>query len=241
MVSRRRWGAELKKLSSQDVSLNQGAFIPRILMGCVELYRGGGVGVVEWTKHGHLLLKPAHPFRAYAAVTTGSPIPWPAPAGEMTDAAVHAQEGRDETPLEALDRNTIELLNELRVASTGIQFMFGFLLVVPFDSAFKHIDTFERTVYFVALMCVAISSILLMAPSIQHRILFRRREKQFLIEVANRLAILSMCFLAAGFTAILVLLSDVVLGGAAPVIVGVLTVIGIASLWFAIPLARRKG
>jgi hypothetical protein len=159
----------------------------------------------------------------------------------MSDRAVPADEGRNETPLEALDRNTIELLNELRVASTGIQFMFGFLLVVPFDSRFRHITSFERTVYFIALICVAISSILLMAPSIQHRILFRQREKQFLVEVANRLAIASMCFLAAGFTAILLLLSDVVLGGAAPVIVAPLSAVGIAILWFAVPLARRRG
>ena len=68
-----------------------------------------------------------------------------------TDASP-AHDGRDETRLEQLDRNTIELLNELRVASTGIQFMFGFLLVVPFDSAFRRISSFERTVYFATLM-----------------------------------------------------------------------------------------
>jgi uncharacterized protein DUF6328 len=151
-----------------------------------------------------------------------------------------AHDGRDETPLEQLDRNTIELLNELRVASTGIQFMFGFLLVVPFDGAFQRISSFERTVYFVTLMCVAISSVLLMAPSIHHRILFRHREKRFLVEMANRLAIASMGFLGAGFTGILVLLSDVVVGGVAPVMVGVITAVGIAVLWVVVPLSRRK-
>jgi hypothetical protein len=150
-----------------------------------------------------------------------------------------ARDGRDETTLEQLDRNTIELLNELRVASTGIQFMFGFLLVVPFDSAFRRISSFERTVYFATLICVAASSVLLMAPSIQHRILFRQREKRFLVTLANRLAILSMVLLAAGFTGILVLLSDVVLGGAAPILVGAMTALGIAALWFAVPLSRR--
>src|SRR5437660_4612596 len=115
-----------------------------------------------------------------------------------------AQDGREETTLERLDRNTMELLNELRVASTGIQFMFGFLLVVPFDSAFSKISSFEKTVYFITLLCVAVSAVLLMAPSIHHRILFRQGEKDYIVRAANRLAILAMVFIAIGFTGILV-------------------------------------
>ena len=87
--------------------------------------------------------------------------------------------------------------------------------------------------------CVAVSSVLLMAPSIQHRILFRHREKRYLVRLANRLAIASMVFLGAGFTGILVLLSDVVVGGAAPVLVGIVAALGIGTLWFAVPLTRR--
>jgi hypothetical protein len=149
-------------------------------------------------------------------------------------------DGRNETTLEQLDRNTIELLNELRVAATGIQFMFGFLLVVPFDSAFRRISSFERTVYFTTLLCVAVSAVLLMAPSIHHRILFRRREKGYLVEVANRLAIAGMGFLGLGFTGILILLSDFVLGGVAPEVVAAFAALGIGGLWFALPLSRRE-
>jgi hypothetical protein len=36
-----------------------------------------------------------------------------------------------------------------------------------------------------------------------------------------------------------VLISDYVVGGAAPVIVGVLAAATVSSLWFALPLARR--
>ena len=148
-------------------------------------------------------------------------------------------EERGESEPEKLDRNTIELLNEIRVASGGIQFMFGFLLIVPFDSAFSRISSFERTVYFGSLICVAISCVLLMAPSIHHRILFRLHEKRFLIRVANQMAIAGMAFLGVGFTGILVVLSDFVVGGLAPVAVGVAAVLGIGGLWFALPLGRR--
>jgi Family of unknown function (DUF6328) len=58
---------------------------------------------------------------------------------------------RHETPTERLDRNTIELLNELRVAGTGIQVLFAFLLIVPFNTGFRRVSSFDRYVYFVTL------------------------------------------------------------------------------------------
>jgi hypothetical protein len=157
----------------------------------------------------------------------------------VTEHPTDADEQRHETPAERLDRNTIELLNELRVAATGIQVMFAFLLVVPFNTGWHQVDSFERTVYFVTLLLVATSSFLLMAPAVHHRILFRRGEKRFLVGLANDLAIAGMVLLALGFVGILILLSDVVLGGAAPVIVGALAAAFLAGLWFALPLIRR--
>ena len=150
-----------------------------------------------------------------------------------------ADDDRDETSDETLDRNTIELLNELRVAGTGIQVMFAFLLVVPFNAGWKKTTSFERTDYFVTLVLVAIAAFLLMAPPIHHRLLFRHHEKRYLVAMGNRLAIAGISFLALGFTGILVLLSAYVVGGVAPIVVGVLTFATIGGLWFAIPLARR--
>ncbi len=157
----------------------------------------------------------------------------------MTESGEQAERERDESRPERLDRNTVELLNELRVAGTGIQVMFAFLLVVPFQTGWKMVDTFEQTVYFVTLLIVALAAFLLMAPPIHHRLLFRRGEKGFLLWVANRLAITGMACLALGFVGILVLEADVVVGGAAPAVVGVLAGAVIAGLWFALPLVRR--
>jgi hypothetical protein len=150
-----------------------------------------------------------------------------------------AGDDRDETTDETLDRNTIELLNELRVAATGIQVMFAFLLVVPFNTGWKRTTSFERTDYFVTLALVAVAAFLLMAPPIQHRLLFRHHEKRFLVTVGNRLAIAGMTFLALGFTGILVLLSDYTVGGVAPIVAGVLTLTFTGGLWFGVPLVRR--
>jgi hypothetical protein len=147
---------------------------------------------------------------------------------------------RNETTDEQLDRNTIELLNELRVAATGIQVMFAFLLVVPFNARWTKTTSFERTVYFVTLAFVALAAFLLIALPIQHRLLFRHHEKRYLVTMGNRLAIAGNGCLAFGFTGILVLLSDYVVGGLAPLIVGVLTFAFIGGLWFGLPLLRRS-
>jgi hypothetical protein len=157
----------------------------------------------------------------------------------VTERSREAEEQRHESPARRLDRNTIELLNELRIAGTGIQVMFAFLLIVPFNTGWRHTDSFERTVYFVTLLVVAASAFLLMAPPVHHRMLFRHGEKQFLVRLGNDFAIAGMALLAVGFVGILVLLSDVVLGGAAPAIVGGLASVFVASLWFGLPIVRR--
>ena len=95
---------------------------------------------------------------------------------------------------------------------------------------------FGRVDYFVTLVCVAPAAVLLMAPWI----LFRQGEKQFLVWMANRLAIAAMVFLTVGFTGILVLLADVVLGGPAPAIMGLLAAATISGLWFVLPLLKRE-
>jgi hypothetical protein len=157
----------------------------------------------------------------------------------MTDAADQTSAGREETHLERLDRNTGELMQELRVVATGIQVMFGFLLIVPFNTGFRRVSSFEETLYFIALLCVAISSVLLLAPTIHHRILFRRGEKAYLVSLGNRLSIVAMVFLGVGFTAILIVVADFVVGGVTPILVGVASAVAIGFLWFGLPLARR--
>lgn len=159
--------------------------------------------------------------------------------GSVIDQAREAEDQRHESPAARIDRNTIELLNELRIAGTGIQVMFAFLLIVPFNTGWHHTDSFERTVYFVTLLVVAASAFLLMAPAVHHRLLFRHGEKRFLVQLGNNLAIAGMVLLAIGFLGILVLVSDVVLGGAAPAIVGGLAAALVGSLWFALPIVRR--
>jgi hypothetical protein len=147
---------------------------------------------------------------------------------------------RDETPLERLDRNTGELLQGLRVAGTGIQVVFAFLLILPFNARFSKLNGFERGVYMVTLICIAIAAVLMIAPSIHHRLLFRRGQKQYLVDTGNRLMIVAGGFMAVGLTGAVLLISDFVLGSAAAVVIAVCAGAMILSVWFALPLNRRR-
>jgi hypothetical protein len=118
--------------------------------------------------------------------------------------------------------------------------MFAFLLIVPFNTGFHRLSSFDRGVYFVTLITIAIAAILLLAPAIHHRILFRRHERLFLVELANRIVIVASVFLAVGLTGILLLLSNVVLGSPWSAIVGALTAVTVVGVWFGIPLSRRE-
>jgi Family of unknown function (DUF6328) len=145
----------------------------------------------------------------------------------------------DEPDSERLARNVTDLLNELRVAGTGVQVMFAFLLVVPFNAGWKDASVFDRWVYFMALLCIAIAAVLLIAPSVHHRLLFRQRERAYLVRVGTRLAIVAAAFLALGLTGILVLISNFVFGTIAAVGVGIAATIVVTFVWFALPLRRR--
>jgi cation transport ATPase len=161
----------------------------------------------------------------------------------VTDASSEANPAsseRHESELERLDRNTVELLNELRVASTGIQVLFAFLLVVPFNTGFSKLSSFDRYVNFITLLCIAVAATLLIAPSIRHRLLFRRMQKAYLVSMGTTLAIVAGGFLAVGMTGILVLISDVIFGGVTAGIVGVVAAVFLAGLWFALPLRQRR-
>jgi Family of unknown function (DUF6328) len=148
--------------------------------------------------------------------------------------------GRDETPLERADRNLSELLGELRVALPGVQVLFAFLLIVPFNTGFDDATAFQRDVYLFTLVCTAVASALLIAPSMNHRLEFRRGDKEHLVEVSNRLTIAGLSFVALAITSAMLLVTDYVFGTVEAIVTTTAVALAIALLWFALPLGRRR-
>lgn len=146
----------------------------------------------------------------------------------------------DETRKERLNRNFDQLLQELRVVITGVQVLFAFLLAVPFSSRFDRVDQFERVVFFIALLFAAVSVVLLLAPSIQHRILFQHDQKRYLVRAGTVLAIAGMTALALAMTLSLALIAHVLYGLWAAVLAGSVAFLAFAAVWYALPLERRR-
>ena len=168
----------------------------------------------------------------------------PPPHGQVARAfPAHAEGGarRNETPHERLDRNLQELLSELRVVVTGIQVLFAFLLVVPFNAGFVHIGAFERRVYFVTLLLAAMAGACMLAPAAHHRLLFRSDDKAHIVAVSNRLMVTGLAFLALAMCGSLLLVATKLFGVATGAITVGVAASGFAVLWFVLPLIRNAG
>ena len=150
----------------------------------------------------------------------------------------HPATGRDETEQERIDRNLQEFLGELRVALPGVQVLFAFLLVVPFNQRFPDITGFQKSVYFVTLLLTAAAAVCLIAPTAQHRVEFRRQHKEQILMMANRLAIVGLGFLAIAMTGAIMLITDLLYGSTTTVIVTIVVGLGFAGLWYLVPVRR---
>jgi hypothetical protein len=138
-----------------------------------------------------------------------------------------------------LDRELIELLNELRVALPGVQVLFAFLLAVPFQQGWQRVSETQKYAFFVALLCAAIGTALLIAPTTYHRLRWREHDKQQLLETSNRLALGGTAFLALGMTAAIFLVTDIVFRLTVTLAVTGAIAVTFAWFWYALPLRRR--
>jgi hypothetical protein len=145
----------------------------------------------------------------------------------------------DESKDERLDRELIELLNELRVALPGVQVLFAFLLVVPFQQGYSRLSELDRDVYFVAVMAAMVATALLIAPSVYHRVRFRDTDKEWLIQISNRLALVGTFFIAVSMVCTIFLITDVIFGGWQALLATLASAVVFGGLWYGIALYRE--
>ena len=144
-----------------------------------------------------------------------------------------------ESRQERIDRELIELLNELRVALPGVQILFAFLLIVPFQQAASRINDFDRDVYFVALVAAAVAMALLIAPAAQHRVLFRQHDKEQLLLRGSRSAFAGLLVLAVAISAVLLLVVDVFFSRTLAWVTSGAVAALLAWWWVAVPFWHR--
>ena len=142
---------------------------------------------------------------------------------------------RRETPAERMDRNWVELLQELRVIQTGTQLLTGFLLTLPFQSRFEQLDPYQRGVYVTVLLLAVTATILFVAPVGYHRALFRRRSKARLVAAGTKFARLGLATVGLVVTGGVLLVLDVVAGRVAGWVAGGAIAAMIVVCWYALP------
>jgi hypothetical protein len=151
-----------------------------------------------------------------------------------------ASSGRDESEAERDDRNLAELLQELRVAGLGVQVLFGFLLSLPFSVRFVKLSHAQRELYIASLLLAALSTALLCGPVAYHRLVFRRREKERLLRVANTMALLGLGTVGLAIFAAVALATSFVERGLPVPVIAVATFSCFFGLWFAFPIIHRR-
>ena len=147
---------------------------------------------------------------------------------------------RDESEDEKADRRYNELLQELRVAQTGVQFLFAFLLTLAFTQRFPQITDFQLTLYVVTLVATAVASALLIGPVPFHRIVFRRGLKPRLVHGADVMARGGLAMLLVAINGAVLLILDVALGGTLPFVISGAVLIWFVVIWYVVPLTARE-
>ncbi|MFE0020977.1 DUF6328 family protein [Amycolatopsis sp. NPDC059021] len=146
---------------------------------------------------------------------------------------------RRETPAQRLDRNYAEILQEVRVAQTGVQLLLAFLLTVAFTPRFATLSQFERRVYVGALVLGAAANALLIAPAAFHRLVFRRRLKRQLVLASSRFALFGLTLLMLSISSALLLILSVTVGSASAVWFTAGALGWFALWWYVVPLWSR--
>jgi len=146
------------------------------------------------------------------------------------------EEKTEESEHERLVRELAELLQELRVVLPGVQVLLAFLLTVPFSARFESVSQLQQTVFFGTLVCAAVSTGLLMAPSAHHRLLWRQQAKEHRLQMANRLTIAGIALLIPGIVGAMFVVSGMLFGSTAATATTAALTILLIYVWFVMPI-----
>jgi cation transport ATPase len=140
---------------------------------------------------------------------------------------------------EVLDQEWSELVEEHRLAMPGVQVLFAFLLILPFQNRFQELTGMQKNVFFAALICAAFAVVLLITPTAAHRIRWRQADKEALLHMATKAAIAATVFIAAAMTASVYLITDFIFGEPTTAIVTAAVGGAFVLFWYGFPLWRR--
>ncbi|MEU9509837.1 DUF6328 family protein [Micromonospora sp. NPDC048170] len=145
-----------------------------------------------------------------------------------------------ETEKQRWQRNFADLLQELRVAQTGVQILFAFLLTLPFSNGFTRTSEFQKDIYIVALLSAAAATAMIISPVAFHRALFRQGRKPELVRFAHRMASGGLAFMLISMVSAVLLITDFVLDRGVALVLSGLTALWFLTFWMFLPFSRRN-
>ena len=146
----------------------------------------------------------------------------------------------EESRKERLDRELMELLQELRVVIPGVQVLLAFLLTAPFQQRFGSITGSMRNAFFAAIVCATVATACLIAPSAHHRMRWRAGDKERLVRIGNRMTIVGTVFLAAAIVLALFVVTDVLFTTNLAVLTAIGALVVFGGLWYVLPMLGRQ-
>ncbi|HET6531129.1 MAG TPA: DUF6328 family protein [Actinoplanes sp.] len=146
----------------------------------------------------------------------------------------------NESETDRWNRNFADLLQELRVAQTGVQILFAFLLTLPFSSGFPKATAFQRDTYVVALISAAFATAMIISPVAFHRALFRQGRKPELVRYAHRMASGGLAFMLIAMASSVLLITDYLLNFWVAMVLSAVTASWFLTFWVILPFVRRN-
>ncbi len=164
-----------------------------------------------------------------------------APAGDTeTEGGVIETSDKDtDRGREERIREMNELLQELRVILPGVQVLFAFLLTVAFTQRFTELASYQKDIYFTALLSTALSTVFFIAPTSQHRLLWRQHVRSQRLRLANVLLIVGTVFLAIAVSCVVFVVADFIYGSTTAAVATTLVAGAFLVLWYLVPLVQR--
>ena len=138
---------------------------------------------------------------------------------------------------EKRDQELIEILNEVRVALAGASVLFGFKLVVPFNSGWDDATDSQRAAYVVAFLATLLSVVGLMTPTAYHRLRWRERNKERMLRFSQLGVVAGIACLAVAMTAATYIAIDEMARTALALAVTAVAGAAFLLVWYALPLS----
>ncbi|CAL9349341.1 hypothetical protein SUDANB99_00418 [Streptomyces sp. enrichment culture] len=162
------------------------------------------------------------------------------PVDAVESPAAILEPERPETARDRVNRRWNEILQETRVAQTGVQILFGFLLSVAFTPLFRELATTDRVIYVITVVLGASATAALIAPVSLHRFLSGQRMKDELVGTAHKLMMCGMVLLALTIGCTLLLILHVVVPGLLAELLVAGVMLWFALCWYVLPLWLRR-